>query len=107
MINTVFLLIMTTWATIAYFTEVPEGYSRISFSTLYTKASVRSPISPAVAQYDGEPVFVKGYIHPGVNGLGNITRFVLVGDSKTCCFGGQLKPRDMIEGFIGRATGYL
>ena len=97
-INTVFLLIMTTWATIVYFTEVPEGYSRISFSTLEAEGvSAGSPISPAVAQYDGEPVFVKGYIHPGVNGLGNITRFVLVGDLKTCCFGGQPKPWDMIE----------
>ncbi len=97
-INTVFLIIATTWATIVYFTEVPEGYSRISFSTLEGEGvSARSPISPTVAQYDGESVFVKGYIHPGVNGLGNITRFVLVGDLKTCCFGGQPKPWDMIE----------
>ncbi len=97
-LNTAVLLIGTTWATIVYFTEVPDGYNRISFYTLDAEgASANSPISPDAAQYDGKPVFIKGYVHPGVNGLGNISRFVLVGDLKTCCFGGQPKPWDMIE----------
>jgi hypothetical protein len=47
-------------------------------------------------QLAGKPVFIKGYVHPGVNGMGPVNQFVLVPDMGTCCFGGQPKPTDMI-----------
>lgn len=87
-----------SWAAFVYMTEVPEGYDRISFYTLDSEgATAGSPISQDAAKYHGKSVFIKGYVHPGVNGLGNISRFVLVGDLSACCFGGQPKPWDMVE----------
>lgn len=87
-----------SWAAFVYMTEVPEGYDRISFYTLDSEgATAGSPISEDAAKYHGKSVFIKGYVHPGVNGLGNISRFVLVGDLSACCFGGQPKPWDMVE----------
>ena len=87
-----------SWAAFVYMTEVPEGYERISFYTLDSEgATAGSPISEDAAKYHGKSVFIKGYVHPGVNGLGNISRFVLVGDLSACCFGGQPKPWDMVE----------
>ena len=97
-VSALFLVIGGTWASIVYLTEVPEGYDRISFYTLDNEgATAAAPISEEAAQYHGKPIFIKGYVHPGVNGLGNITRFVLVGDLSACCFGGQPKPWDMVE----------
>ena len=93
-----FFVVGGSWAALVYMTEVPEGYDRISFYTLDNEgATAASPISQDAAKYHEKPVFIKGYIHPGVNGLGNISRFVLVGDLSVCCFGGQPKPWDMVE----------
>lgn len=75
--------------TVAYMTEVPEGYQRVAFFQL-EKADVASEL-------DGELIFVKGYVHPSVQGMGTIRKFVLVPDMKTCCFGGQPKMTDMME----------
>ncbi|MEC7564972.1 MAG: hypothetical protein VX738_04745 [Planctomycetota bacterium] len=96
--NAAIFLVGSTVYTIEYLTEVPDGYQRISFYTLDAEGvSVSNPISTEILQLDKNNIFIKGYIHPGVNGLGRIQRFVLVGDLKTCCFGGQPKPWDMVE----------
>ena len=78
-----------------YLTEVPDGYQRMSFSQLRPKESGKIPTS--AKDLDGEKVFVKGYMHPGVKNQGAIREFVLVPDMKTCCFGGQPKLHKMIE----------
>jgi len=97
-LSAVFFVAGGSWAALVYMTEVPEGYDRISFYTLDNEgATAASPISEEAAKYHGKPVFIKGYVHPGVSGLGNISRFVLVGDLSVCCFGGQPKPWDMVE----------
>ena len=97
-LSAVFFVAGCSWAALVYMTEVPEGYDRISFYTLDNEgATAASPISEEAAKYHGKPVFIKGYVHPGVSGLGNISRFVLVGDLSVCCFGGQPKPWDMVE----------
>lgn len=97
-LSAVFFVAGGAWAALVYMTEVPEGYDRISFYTLDNEgATAASPISEESAKYHGKPVFIKGYVHPGVSGLGNISRFVLVGDLSVCCFGGQPKPWDMVE----------
>ena len=88
-----------------YSTEVPEGYSRISFSELqpdrkepHTLIRNRDAILPMrAAELNGQQVFIKGYIHPGVATNGKVDHFILVPDMGTCCFGGQPKATDMIE----------
>jgi len=78
-----------------YATEVPEGYERVSFSELQPEGFV--PDWPKRAkELQGKPIFIKGYMHPGVSGMGRVSQFVLVPDMGTCCFGGQPKVTDMI-----------
>ena len=80
-----------------YATEVPEGHVRISFAELQPdKNNPRMPVPPKALELDGKEIFVKGYLYPDGQKF-NITRFVLVPDLGTCCFGGQPKLTDMIE----------
>ncbi|MFV1967809.1 MAG: DUF3299 domain-containing protein [Pirellulaceae bacterium] len=80
-----------------YATEVPDGYTRITFDTLQpVREHPELPISPAAAELDGKRVFIKGYVYPDGQQHG-IKRFVLVNDMGTCCFGGQPKLTHMIE----------
>jgi hypothetical protein len=81
-----------------YATEVPDGYTRISFAQLQPDpAYPQMPIPPSAMELNGKKVFVKGYVHPGVDRRTGIKQFVLVPDMKTCCFGGQPELTDMIE----------
>ncbi len=83
--------------TYVYMTEVPDGYERLSFSAL--KAISKSDdVPPAEAlQFDGQKIFIKGYIHP--TSMNNVLakKFILVPDLGTCCFGGQPPLTHMIE----------
>ena len=87
----------TAIATTIYLTEVPEGYERISFSQLQPD-EVRPdlPVPPFAIERNEKKVFIKGYIYPS-DRKSNLSRFVLVPDMGTCCFGGQPKLTDMIE----------
>ncbi|MBM4000652.1 MAG: DUF3299 domain-containing protein [Planctomycetes bacterium] len=86
------------WHAITYATEVPNGYARISFQVLQPDARRPAELIPqAAVDLNGKKVFIKGYIHPSVDGLGAVRQFVLVPDMGTCCFGGQPKLTDMIE----------
>jgi hypothetical protein len=72
-----------------YATEVPEGYTRISFNDmqpdeLEQRGGVIVP--PDVAQLEGKRVFIKGYMRPPQYNTG-IDSFLLVRDNKQCCFG--------------------
>jgi hypothetical protein len=80
-----------------YYTELPEGYERISFSAL--KSPVGTPdIPPETAlQLDGKKVFLKGYIHPTSLASNASKSFILVPDWATCCFGQQPPLTHMIE----------
>jgi hypothetical protein len=91
--------------TYAYLTEVPEGYHRISFADLQPAIDPKSgePLLPK--SLDGQRIFVKGYVHPGVSSAGEVKKFILVPDMGTCCFGGQPKLTDMIEVTIVDAPG--
>lgn len=79
-----------------YVTEVPEGYSRVSFYDLTQPDNQPDVPTDRALQLDGEDIFLKGYIHP-TSGSGLLRRFILVPDMGTCCFGGQPKSTDMIE----------
>jgi hypothetical protein len=78
--------------------EVPEGYERITFYDLQPNPDYPElPVSPKSIEISGQPVFLKGYMHPGVAGTGKVNRFILVNDFGTCCFGGQPKSWHMVE----------
>ena len=84
-------------ASYVYTTEVPDGFQRISFTELQPdKQHPELPVPPAAIDLDGQKIFIKGYIYPD-NRQGDLTKFVLVPDMGTCCFGGQPKLTDMIE----------
>jgi hypothetical protein len=74
-----------------YSTEVPEGYTRISFNGLKPdQLQERSGmiVPPAIAALDGQKVFIKGYIRPDSISLSRgIKEFLLVRDNNQCCFG--------------------
>jgi hypothetical protein len=97
--SAVVLIAGSAYSGYVYATEVPEGYKRISFEQLQPAAnqSPELPIPPSALALNGKKVFVKGYVHPGVDRRTGIKQFVLVPDMKTCCFGGQPKLTDMIE----------
>lgn len=79
-------------------TEVPDGFTAISFDQLDPDERYpQMPIPPSALDLDGKKVFVKGYVHPGVDRQTGIKQFILVPDMKTCCFGGQPELTDMIQ----------
>ena len=82
--------------TVTYVTEVPDGFERVSFYDLQPD-NPAIQIPQAAKDLDGKRIFVKGYVHPSVQGVGPVASFILVPDMKTCCFGGQPKLTDMIE----------
>ncbi len=83
--------------TYEYYTEVPEGYQRISFADLQPDPGRPEPIPDQAVELSGDKIFIKGYMHPGVASSGKVKHFILVPDMGTCCFGGQPKATDMIE----------
>lgn len=84
-------------ASYTYATEVPEGYERVGFWDFQPDPDhPEIPFSPKVFELSGKPIFIKGYMHPGVASSGPVENFILVNDFGTCCFGGQPKTWHMI-----------
>lgn len=97
-LNILLLAGSTALHTTVYLTEVPDGFERRSFDELQPdRKRPDLPIPPLAMDLHGRRIFIKGYVHPGVQGMGPVDRFVLVPDMGTCCFGGQPKLTDMIE----------
>lgn len=95
--NALLLLSATSLHTYIYFTEVPEGATRISFRELQpSRHHPELPVSPRALELDGERIFVKGYVYPDGQQQ-NIRRFIMVPDLGTCCFGGQPELTHMME----------
>lgn len=81
-----------------YAHEVPKGYDRITWYDLRPHGEERRfPLPLKAFELDGKRVFIKGYVHPSVSGTGPVKTFMLVGDMKTCCFGGMPKLVDRID----------
>lgn len=78
-----------------YYTEVPEGYQRISFYDLKPNKLTQLPYSEAAKQLDGKKVFVRGYVRANDKER-DLSSFILVGDFGDCCFGGNPKITDVI-----------
>lgn len=77
-----------SWHAYVWFTEVPEGYQRISFSTLNADPKSGIDYSEEAVELDGKNVFVRGYVRPGAKKT-RLKKFILVGDFGSCCFGGD------------------
>jgi hypothetical protein len=87
-----------SWHVYVYFTEVPDGFERISFRELQPDPRKQTilPIPRSALELDGKKVFIKGYVYPDGQ-IEGIKRFILIPDLDTCCFGGQPELTDMIE----------
>ncbi len=86
-----FLIGGVSYGGYVYATEVPDGYTRISFTEmkpdeLQERGGVAVP--PEIAALNGKKIFIKGYIRPGsATSRTNIDNFLLVRDNNQCCFG--------------------
>lgn len=80
-----------------YATEVPEGFSRVSFYSLMADKNQADVPTPDALQLNGQQIFIKGYVHPNSMSSQESKRFVIVPDLGTCCFGGQPPLTHMIE----------
>ena len=85
---------------LAYTTEVPEGYTRVNFTSDISLKGLemsngRLGIHPDVAALADKPIYLKGYMYPFRETHG-LKSFVLCKDAGECCFGGQPKQTDMI-----------
>jgi len=83
-----------------YATEVPEGYTRKSFSALSKMKPIMergaTKIAPEVMEeWDNKKVYVYGYMYP-TGQLEGLKTFVLCKDTGQCCFGGNPLIEDMI-----------
>ncbi len=58
------LVVAPAWHTYVYLTEVPEGYTRLSFSDLLSEPNKAVAPTQIALDMNGEQVFIKGYIHP-------------------------------------------
>ncbi len=90
-LSAVFLVGGVAYGGYVYATEVPDGYTRISFNEMkpdeiQERGGVAVP--PEIAALNGKKIFIKGYIRPGsATSRTNIDRFLLVRDNNQCCFG--------------------
>ena len=90
-LSTAFFLGGIGFQVYTYRTEVPPGYERISFVKDISDKRMRledgkiSP-PPEVAAFDGQKVFLKGYIYQTKQTTG-LHSFLFVKDNASCCFG--------------------
>ena len=92
-----FLTTGLTRLSYVYATEVPDGFTRISYDQLQPNPDVANEVvPPAALALDGQRVFIKGYPLSGRD-IRGIKQFVLVRDQGDCCFGGKPKLTDQIQ----------
>ncbi len=95
--SAVLLAASAVFAVYVYMTEVPAGYTRISYRQLQPEDGVADQVYPPLAeQLNGKKVFIKGFVFPGPQKQG-IQTFLLVRDKGSCCFGGNPKITDRIQ----------
>ena len=90
-------------------TEVPDGYVRTSFLAMKPSANdlVDRVLIPEEVQehiFNGEKVFIKGFIRPdSIKFKQNIDQFLLVRDNQECCFGDMAKVKyyDQVQVKLG------
>jgi hypothetical protein len=110
-LSVLFLVGGVSYGGYVYATEVPEGYTRISFNEMKPdELQERSgmAVPPEIAALDGKKVFIKGYIRPdSITVTRGVKDFLLVRDNNQCCFGdaSQVKYYDqMMVSMAGSRT---
>jgi Protein of unknown function (DUF3299) len=96
-LSAVLLVVAPAYHGYIYATEVPEGYTRVSFFSLMSDTGQPDVPTQDALQWDGKQVFIKGYVHPTSMSTYEAKKFVIVPDLGTCCFGGQPPLTHMIE----------
>ncbi len=102
---TVFFVGGIAFQVYAYQTEVPQGYKRISFVKDISEKGMNfengfvSP-PPDVAAFDGQKVFLKGYIYQ-TGELYGLQSFLFVKDNQSCCFGANPQLWDRLGVVMG------
>lgn len=78
--------------------SLPEGYEVVAFGQLQEQPGqqIGQAVPDSALALDGKQVLLRGYVYPHSQKTG-LTRFVMVPDFDTCCFGGQPKLTDMVE----------
>lgn len=81
-----------------YATEVPDGYRRISFAELKpsSRGIDKNGYPERVEDFDGQKVFIKGYVRPPSGKQYGLKNFIMVGDFGDCCFGGDPAITDVV-----------
>jgi hypothetical protein len=91
------LLAGSLYHSYVYATEVPEGYTRVSFFSLAADKNQPDQPTAAAVSCHGQQIFIKGYVHPSSMASAMEQKFIIVPDLGTCCFGGQPPLTHMIE----------
>lgn len=90
-LSLIFLVGGVSYGGYVYATEVPNGYSRLTFLDLKPdelQERAGQIVSPEIAAMAGKKIFIKGYIRPGSAPVRTgIDKFLLVRDNNQCCFG--------------------
>ena len=90
-LSLLFLVTGVAYGGYTYATEVPDGYSRISFGTMKPDEMQERNgqiVPPEIAALEGKKVFIKGYIRQdSIKASQGIDQFLLVRDNQQCCFG--------------------
>lgn len=76
--------------------DLPPGYEVIAFGLLQKQPGQTLPVPDSALELNGKQVLLRGYVYPHSQKK-NLTRFVMVPDFDTCCFGGQPAFTDMVE----------
>jgi hypothetical protein len=96
-VSLIALIVVPIQQTYTYYTELPEGYERISFFALTSPMGAPDQPPPSALELNGKKVFLKGYIHLTSMPSNSAKTFILVPDLATCCFGKQPPLTHMIE----------
>jgi hypothetical protein len=102
-LSIIFLVTGVGYGAFVYATEVPDGYTRISFIGMKPDEIEErggEVVSKDIMALEGQKVFIKGYIRPdSVTVPNGIDRFLLVRDNNQCCFGdlSKIKYYDQID----------
>lgn len=90
-LSLVFLVGGVAYGGYVYATEVPDGYTRLTFTGMKPDELQERGgklVPPDVESLEGQKIFIKGYIRPdSITVPQGIDRFLLVRDNNQCCFG--------------------
>ncbi len=94
--SAVLLFAGPSWVYWSDISQVPPGYTWITYDALQPNPKTAGEIVPQSAlDLHGKKIYIRGYVYAGSQTFG-IKSFVLVRDAGTCCFGGNPKITDRI-----------